>query len=305
MRLARPSRLILIALGPGALTAFAQRPSTPDSTRCDSIVARAQIDSVAVRLSIRALSLDGAGLTADGESLLETMIASEFVPPRPFRLSVFSAGTPVTHLLKSMSPKSGLRAPTVTGVYRFMLHSDGTVSDVYIARISLVPGFDSAAVSAIQSAARLNAMPKTDGQAKEARIELRLTTDSLPGGRSLSLARFPRMTVVDASAKPDNPAPVYPEEEKRDGVEGDAVLRFIVDRTGEPIVETAMVVRGGTPGFVMAAMSVLPKLRFTPATISGCAVAQAVDYPFNFVLPKAGSGMMGEGQAARGVVRKD
>jgi TonB family protein len=165
------------------------------------------------------------------------------------------------------------------------------VSDVVVVRLSLVPGFDSAVVNAIKSAAQGSALPRANGSSKQAQVELRMTTDSLPGGRALSLASFPRMLVVDASAKANNPIPEYPESEKRDSVEGNVVLRFIVDRTGEPIAGTAMVVRGTTRGFVLAAMTTLPKLRFTPATIRGCAVAQLVEYPFSFILPRDGVGL--------------
>src|SRR5262245_40925853 len=94
------------------------------------------------------------------------------------------------------------------------------------------------------------------------------------------------MPVIDVTAKPNNPTPQYPETEKRDSVEGNVVLRFIVDRTGEPVAGTAMVVRGTSQGFVLAALATLPNLRFTPATIAGCAVAQMVDYPFNFIRPR-------------------
>jgi TonB family protein len=244
-----------------------------------------------VTLSIRAFSLDAAGFTSDDEELLTTVIASDFVPPRPFRLSVFSSGNPATQALRVSGQKPGLRFPTVTGVYRFMLHDDGTLSDLYIARLSLIPGFDSAVVSAVRGAAKMNAIPRPSTGTKQTQIELRLTTDSLPGGRPLSNASFPRMPVIDVAAKPDNPAPEYPDAEKRDSVEGIVVLRFIVDRTGEPIDGTAMVVRGTTRGFILAAMATLPKLRFTPASIGGCAVAQVVEYPFNFLLPRGGIGL--------------
>ncbi len=237
-------------------------------------------------LSIRAFALDGVGLSTDAEDALVTAIAAEFTPPRPFRLSVFSAGPPATQFLKPTSPKSGLRAPTVTGAYRFVLHDDGTVTDLYIVRISLVRGFDSAVVSAVEAAMRAKGLPRVDSAVKKTWVELRLTTDSLAGGRRLLAAAFPRMMVVDAVAKPNNPVPVYPEQEQRDSVEGDVAFRFVVDRTGVPLPETAMIVRAATPSFVTAAMATIPNLRFAPATINGCAVAQVVDYAFNFVLPR-------------------
>jgi TonB family protein len=237
-----------------------------------------------VNLSIRAFQIDGSDVTAEHEDILVTAIAADFVPPRPFRLTVFSSGGAATQILRSSNPKSGLRAPTVTGVYRFTLNNDGTATNFGVARYSLIPGLDSAMIVAIQAAANVKGLPRVDGQPKQ--VEVRLSTDSLPGGRRLSVAVFPRMPVVDVVSRSDNPMPEYPVEEKRDSVEGTAVLRFIVGRDGEPIPETVMVVRATTRGFMMAALATLPKLHFAPATIKGCAVAQVIDYPFNFVLPR-------------------
>jgi len=276
-----------LTFGAAFSVARGQQPVSRDSSRCDSVVAAARVDTVVVSLNMRAFPMDGSALAPEAENLLTTAIASEFIPPRPFRLTVFSSGAPTTQILRATSAKSGLRSPTVTGVYRFQLRDDGTVGDFVVARLSLVPGFDSAVVVAIQAAARDKALPQFEGQLRN--FEVRLTTDSLPGGRRISLAEFPRMPVVDAVAKPDNPLPEYPTEEKQTGVQGNAVLRFIVDRDGEPIPETVMVVRGTTRGFVTAGIATLPKLRFTPATINGCAVAQVIDYPFNFVLPRGDS----------------
>jgi TonB family protein len=278
--------VLSLAIGAALSTGGAQEPARRDTSRCDSVVAAARVDSIAVALSIRAFPIDGSTMTPETEEIFTTAIAGEFIPPRPFRLTVFSSGAPATQVLRVMSTKSGLRSPTVTGVYRFQLREDGTVSEFVVARLSLVPGFDSAVVVAIQKAAREKALPRFDGQLRQ--FEVRLSTDSLPGGRRMSVAEFPRMPVVDAVAKPNNPTPEYPPEEKRDSVEGNVVLRFIVDRDGEPIVETTMVVRATTRGFMNAALVTLPKLRFMPATIKGCAVAQVVDYPFNFVLPPGG-----------------
>src|SRR5262245_20528938 len=162
---------LLGALASRARTSSGQQPARIDSTRCDSVVASAKVDSVMVTLNIRAFSLDGV-LTTDDENLLTTAIASEFVPPRPFRLSVFSPGGPITQVLRAAGQKTGLRAPTVTGVYRFAMGDDGTVSDMYIARLSLIPGFDSAVVVAVREATKLNALPRPSTAAKRTQIEV-------------------------------------------------------------------------------------------------------------------------------------
>jgi TonB family protein len=84
----------------------------------------------------------------------------------------------------------------------------------------------------------------------------------------------------------DNPPPVFPEDEKADSVTtGEVVLRFVVDRSGLPDMATIELVRATSLSFARAAIVALPSQRFQPATIHGCAVAQAIDYSFSFVLP--------------------
>jgi TonB family protein len=94
------------------------------------------------------------------------------------------------------------------------------------------------------------------------------------------------MPVIDAMPRRDNPPAAFPEDEKADSVtSGEVVLRFVVDRTGTPDLATIELVRATSLSFARAAVMALPSQRFEPATIRGCAVAQAVDYSFGFVLP--------------------
>jgi len=120
------------------------------------------------------------------------------------------------------------------------------------------------------------------------RVEVRLSTDSLAGARRLVAATFPRMPIVNAMPVRDNPAPVFPDDEKGDSTTtGEVVFRLVVDRDGAPVMETVELVRATSLSFVRAALAILPKHKFTPATIHGCAVSQRVDYPFTFASPSA------------------
>lgn len=117
-------------------------------------------------------------------------------------------------------------------------------------------------------------------------VEIRFSTDSGANAVPMIDADFPRMPVVDAGPRRDNPPARFPESEKADGGgREDVVLEFVVDRAGLPALETVQMVRGRSPAFIRAALSALPQQRFTPATIRGCAVAQVVTYPFAFVPP--------------------
>jgi outer membrane biosynthesis protein TonB len=118
------------------------------------------------------------------------------------------------------------------------------------------------------------------------RVDVRLSTDSTADARRMIVATFPRMPVIDAMPRRDNPPAAFPEDERADSVtSGEVVLRFVVDRTGTPDLATIELVRATSLSFARAAVMALPSQRFEPATIRGCAVAQAVDYSFGFVLP--------------------
>jgi hypothetical protein len=92
------------------------------------------------------------------------------------------------------------------------------------------------------------------------------------------------MPVVDALPPSTNVPLRISEEAKQDGFEnGDIVLRFVVDRDGEPIPATVELVRGRSLSLLKTAYAAVPSQHFTPATIHGCAVAQVVDYAFNFL----------------------
>jgi hypothetical protein len=117
------------------------------------------------------------------------------------------------------------------------------------------------------------------------RVDVRISTDSSADARRMIVATFPRMPVIDAVPKRDNPPPVFPEDERADSVTaGEAVLRFVVDRSGMPDMTTIELVRATSLSFARAAIIALPSQRFEPATIRGCAVGQAIDYSFSFVL---------------------
>ena len=98
-----------------------QQPVVPDSTRCDSVVAAARVDSVDVGLFVSAMRSDAGELSPSQGHLISGVIGSGFIPPRPFRLTVFSGPARMRSMrLLSSDTAIALRAPTLTGVYRFL-----------------------------------------------------------------------------------------------------------------------------------------------------------------------------------------
>ena len=131
-------------------------PRRQARARCDSIVAAARVDSVPAGLFISVGQLSGAQVRRHQLDVIANYLGAEFVAPRPFRLTVFS-GPPLTRILRPLcSDSTGiLRAPSVTGVFRFTSPKRGSAPDVRTVRASLMAGFDSAAISAIHGLAGL------------------------------------------------------------------------------------------------------------------------------------------------------
>jgi hypothetical protein len=277
----RTSAIIAIALlNLGAFALGAQ--TRPDSARCDSILASAAVDSVstAVFLSVEQIDADWMGL--DRLEMIESSIASYFHAPRPFHLSVFAGPSIARGLRISVPGDSGVpREPSVIGTYRVDVTDARTISNPEVVRASLLRGFDDAIIAAARSAAFLGGSLRL-GSGDWARLQIRVSMDSLAGAVRLAQGTFPRMRVRDASPL-TRTRPEFPSEARADSLDhGEAVLRFVVDRDGRAAFETVEIVRASALPFARAALVALGKQNFNPATIRGCPVAQLVEFPFFF-----------------------
>lgn len=223
----------------------------------------------------------GPALADDEGERIVTRLVQSFVAPRPLRLSVFDGPASMRGLRRSGSDTvSEARAPNVTGVYALSEGADGSVRPEVL-RSSLLIGVDSSMLRAISAADDVwRGLRKEMGGLP--RLRIRLSNDSIVGAHALAYARFPRMRVHDAAPLP-SPAPTFPADARADSLDhGEAVLRFIVDRDGQPALETVELVRASALPFARAALVALNSQRFSPATIGGCPVAQVVEFPFIF-----------------------
>jgi Gram-negative bacterial TonB protein C-terminal len=272
---------------------------TAGRTRCDSVVAAARVDTTTVGLFVRTQRLDGGELKGGQSTFISQVVGSAFVAPRPLELSVFAGGSQM-RVLRHVSD-SALRPPAIAGVYRYTTTRSARTGQVETLRASLIPGFDSAAIAAIVSATSLpDVRWMADSDADSMRVQVRFSTDSAADSYRIALASLPRMPVVDASPRRDNPAPEFPAAAKKDSIaSGEVVLRFVVGQSGEIVPGTVEVARASGLEFLRSALTSLPAQRFEPATIRGCPVAQVVDYSFAFVLPAT------DGKPPRGTPRRD
>jgi len=87
-----------------------------------------------------------------------------------------------------------------------------------------------------------------------------------------------------AAAIPGSGAPAYPEMLKSSGVEGEALVQFVVDTTGRAELGSFKVLRATHDAFGQAVKAALPRMRFLPAEIGGKKVRMLVQQPFAFAL---------------------
>ena len=78
--------------------------------------------------------------------------------------------------------------------------------------------------------------------------------------------------------------PKYPEILREAGVEGEVLVSFAVDESGEPDVATLKVIQSTHELFSVAVREALPGMRFRPAERGGRKVKLTVQEPFTFTL---------------------
>jgi protein TonB len=89
-----------------------------------------------------------------------------------------------------------------------------------------------------------------------------------------------------ATQAPNSAAPAYPDMLRQAGVEGEALVSFVVDTAGRVDLSTFKVVRASHDAFANAVKLALPRMRFFPAEIGNRKVRQLVQQPFSFAIVK-------------------
>lgn len=98
------------------------------------------------------------------------------------------------------------------------------------------------------------------------------------------LASAYQIVEVDSAAErdPTSAAPVYPPDLESRGVEGHAILRFVVDSTGRIDMASVMTVEASAPEFDRAVRAAMPGMRFRPAKVGERPVRQLAEQLFRF-----------------------
>jgi protein TonB len=85
---------------------------------------------------------------------------------------------------------------------------------------------------------------------------------------------------------PNSPTPQYPDILRQAGVEGEALVSFVVDTTGRADPASFKVIRTTHELFATAVKNALPRMRFIPAEVGDKKVRQLVQQPFSFAITK-------------------
>jgi TonB family protein len=88
---------------------------------------------------------------------------------------------------------------------------------------------------------------------------------------------------------PESAGPAYPALLMAQGIEGGAVVRFVVDTTGRADVETFQLIETNHRLFAAAVRAALPGMKFRPARIGALKVRQLVEQPFLFRIVRPGT----------------
>lgn len=85
-----------------------------------------------------------------------------------------------------------------------------------------------------------------------------------------------------AERDPSSAAPTYPSELMKNGVEGYAAMRFVVDSTGLVDMTTVRILETTHLEFATAVREAMPRMKFTPARLGDQPVRQLAEQMFAF-----------------------
>jgi protein TonB len=87
-----------------------------------------------------------------------------------------------------------------------------------------------------------------------------------------------------ATPLPENQGPRYPDALREAKIEGEVLVRFVVDETGRVDTSAVRILRSTHPEFTAATREMLARWRFSPAEVNGRPVKQQLEMPFQFSL---------------------
>jgi TonB family protein len=105
-----------------------------------------------------------------------------------------------------------------------------------------------------------------------------------PGAEAPAAAQGDYEEIVKPVLVPGSRTPEYPDILRQAGVEGEVLVSFAVDESGQPDVASLKMIRSTHELFSVAVREALPGMRFRPAERDGRKVRLTVQEPFTFTL---------------------
>ncbi len=264
-----------------AVVSFVRPQVLPDTYR--------NLLALGVRQYFGAPSLSGLEiLTADREPSIDFGRLDSLIAPGSGHVGTVDTTRVAVHEIHPAPPE---RAKVwIEGSAELTVRRSGALAGVHIVESTASAALDSQLVHAVVALDSAHVMPSLpDGQlADSVRVDLRiqayrgLAAQAVP----LFVAKLPRYAFRMAAPRADNPRPAYPKRLESHLVPGQALASFIVRTDGTVDMSTVRFDRKSYREFAEAVMRVLPRWHFQPAMAGECPVAQHVEQPFNFRIPR-------------------
>ena len=241
----------------------------------------------------------GSVISPTYRSLFVQAVRQELKLPRPLPIDVYVMVPHTDEHGKFISDETVV--PAVAGDYRATIKMDGRITQSRVVGGARTKPFDDAVLAAIRAAGDSQAAPlfgePIKGDSVEVRLKIRVVGTVTPRDKPdppnsvyvpLFTMRVPSFGPPSSQVKADstNPRPRYPGIARQAGAEANMIAEYIVTRDGRADIGSLQVARASATQFVEALLDVLPKYRYAPLMISGCAVPSLVQMPFIFQLLK-------------------
>jgi TonB family protein len=181
------------------------------------------------------------------------------------------------------------REPTLSAEVTFLLHRDGTISNLRFLKRSGVYAFDLDAQESLEAAAEAHSFgPLPTGFGYDVLpviLSFGAQAAATKAG-STPPEYFEFQVEKTVLGVPGNPQPQYPSMLQSAGVEGRVLAQFVVDVDGTADMSTFKVLESSHELFTESVRQVLPRMRFFPAEAGGKKVRQVMQLPFVFGLNK-------------------
>jgi TonB family protein len=277
-----------------AQRAFSQQP---DSAACRAVVSNPVRDSLSATVGVMTTAFDQTiTLTAAYRSELAAAIREVLHVPAPLPLVVYD----MTSLGKKRSGQDSMSVtPTVIGAYAARLLPDGRMGNIRVIGGARATAFDDAFLRALRVLSDSGLLPPRQDPRVNDSLELRFTVFpnavTLPSNAGIRFSVLPmeplfRMRVPALgegkilAPMAENVAPRYPEGARARRIEGNVLLQFVVGTDGLGELDSVQILQATSMEFVSAVLTALPRLRFHPLEIRGCALRSVAQMPFEFRL---------------------